>query len=70
MNLVFKQIPLRYVTNKSTFAAKVDRPQGFQQHFQAAVSTYEKLTISKHAQMRMYERNIEIAPQTEGENSR
>ncbi|AOH54291.1 TIGR02530 family flagellar biosynthesis protein [Peribacillus muralis] len=40
--------------------------QGFQHHFQAAVSPTEKLTISKHAQMRMNERNIQIAPQTWG----
>ncbi|MDQ7861376.1 hypothetical protein RCO48_11180 [Peribacillus frigoritolerans] len=38
-------------------------PQGFRQHFQAAVSTNEKLTISKHAQLRMSQRNIDIAPQ-------
>lgn len=38
--------------------------QGFQQHFQTAVPTNEKLTISKHAQLRMSQRNIEIAPQT------
>ena len=38
-------------------------PQGFQHHFLAAVSPIEKLTISKHAQMRMNERNIQIAPQ-------
>ncbi|WP_285766600.1 TIGR02530 family flagellar biosynthesis protein [Peribacillus sp. SI8-4] len=41
--------------------------QGFQHHFQAAVSPIERLTISKHAQMRMDERNIQIAPQTWGE---
>ncbi|TDL89633.1 flagellar protein [Vibrio vulnificus] len=39
-------------------------PQGFRQHFQATVSTNEKLTISKHAQLRMSQRNIDIAPQT------
>ncbi|MFS0763167.1 TIGR02530 family flagellar biosynthesis protein [Peribacillus phoenicis] len=38
--------------------------QGFQQHFQAAVSTNEKSTISKHAQLRMNQRSIEIASQT------
>ncbi|MEF2095485.1 TIGR02530 family flagellar biosynthesis protein [Bacillus sp. CFBP9009] len=38
--------------------------QGFQQHFQAAVSTNEKMTISKHAQFRMSQRSIEIASQT------
>ncbi|WP_260398935.1 hypothetical protein [Peribacillus simplex] len=38
--------------------------QGFQQHFQSAVSTNEKLTISKQAQMRINERNIAIPPQT------
>ncbi|MFE4140950.1 TIGR02530 family flagellar biosynthesis protein [Peribacillus sp. YIM B13472] len=38
--------------------------QDFQQHFQVAVSTNEKLTISKHAQLRISQRNIEIAPKT------
>ncbi|MFJ8068740.1 TIGR02530 family flagellar biosynthesis protein [Peribacillus sp. NPDC096447] len=33
-------------------------------HFQAAVSTNEKMTISKHAQFRMSQRSIEIASQT------
>ncbi|MFJ7677751.1 TIGR02530 family flagellar biosynthesis protein [Peribacillus sp. NPDC046944] len=37
--------------------------QGFQQHFQTAVTAVEKLTISKHAQMRMNQRKIEINPQ-------
>ncbi|MBO0996876.1 flagellar protein [Bacillus sp. SD075] len=40
--------------------------QGFQQHFQTAVSINEKLTISKHTQLRMSQRNIEIGPQTWG----
>ncbi|MGW6297815.1 TIGR02530 family flagellar biosynthesis protein [Peribacillus butanolivorans] len=38
--------------------------QGFQQHFQEAISTNEKLTISKHAQMRMDQRKIVIEQQT------
>ncbi|MGE7661914.1 TIGR02530 family flagellar biosynthesis protein [Peribacillus sp. NPDC097197] len=38
--------------------------QGFQQHFKTAVTDVEKLTISKHAQMRMNQRKIEINPQT------
>ena len=38
--------------------------QGFQHHFQTAVTTVEKLTISKHAKMRMDQRKIEINPQT------
>ncbi|MGE1161784.1 TIGR02530 family flagellar biosynthesis protein [Peribacillus simplex] len=38
--------------------------QGFQQYFQSSVSTNEKLIISKHAQMRINERNIEIPRQT------
>ncbi|KON68492.1 hypothetical protein AKG34_06455 [Peribacillus butanolivorans] len=38
--------------------------QGFQQHFQEAISTNEKLTISKHAQMRMEQRKIVIEQQT------
>ncbi|WP_286201270.1 TIGR02530 family flagellar biosynthesis protein [Bacillus sp. ISL-4] len=38
--------------------------QDFQKHFQVAVSTNEKLTISKHAQLRMIQWNLEIAPKT------
>ncbi|MFJ7681013.1 TIGR02530 family flagellar biosynthesis protein [Peribacillus butanolivorans] len=38
--------------------------QGFQQHFQEAISTNEKLTISKHAQIRMNQRKIVIEQQT------
>lgn len=38
--------------------------QGFQQHFQTAVTAVEKLTISKHAKIRMDQRKIEINPQT------
>lgn len=38
--------------------------QGFQQHFQTAVTADQKLTISKHAQLRMDQRKIEINPQT------
>ncbi|MET3318434.1 UNVERIFIED_ORG: flagellar operon protein [Peribacillus simplex] len=38
--------------------------QGFQQHFQEAMSTNEKLTISKHAQIRMDQRKIVIEQQT------
>ncbi|MFE4429421.1 TIGR02530 family flagellar biosynthesis protein [Peribacillus butanolivorans] len=38
--------------------------QGFQQHFQEAISTNEKLTISKHAQIRMDQRKIVIEQQT------
>ena len=38
--------------------------QGFKQHFQEAISTNEKLTISKHAQMRMDQRKIVIEQQT------
>ncbi|MEJ9231119.1 flagellar protein [Peribacillus butanolivorans] len=38
--------------------------KGFQQHFQEAISTNEKLTISKHAQMRMDQRKIAIEQQT------
>ncbi|MEK4535489.1 TIGR02530 family flagellar biosynthesis protein [Peribacillus sp. FSL K6-1552] len=38
--------------------------QGFQQHFQEAISTNEKLTISKHAKMRMDQRKIVIEQQT------
>ncbi|QOS88529.1 MULTISPECIES: TIGR02530 family flagellar biosynthesis protein [Bacillales] len=36
----------------------------FRQPFQIAVSTNEKLSISKHAQLRMSQRNLEIAPKT------
>lgn len=36
----------------------------FRQHFQVAVSTNEKLSISQHAQLRMSQRNLEIAPKT------
>jgi flagellar operon protein len=34
--------------------------QGFQQHFQAAVFTNQKLTISKHAQFRMSQRRNSV----------
>ncbi|MGE7601788.1 TIGR02530 family flagellar biosynthesis protein [Peribacillus sp. NPDC097675] len=48
---------------KSPLRQRQATQQGFQQHFQTAVTTVEKMTISKHAQMRIDQRKIEINPQ-------
>ncbi|MFJ7747050.1 TIGR02530 family flagellar biosynthesis protein [Peribacillus sp. NPDC097295] len=48
---------------KSPLRQRKATQQGFQQHFETAVAL-EKLTISKHAQMRMNQRKIEINQQT------
>ncbi|MED3688852.1 TIGR02530 family flagellar biosynthesis protein [Peribacillus butanolivorans] len=55
-----QMIPL----TKTPFRQRQMIQQGFQQHFQEAISTNEKLTISKHAQMRMDQRKIVIEQQT------
>ncbi|SIQ73489.1 hypothetical protein SAMN05878482_10297 [Peribacillus simplex] len=55
MNLVFKQIPLSFATNKITVKAKADDPTRLSTAFSRCCLQNEKLTISKHAQLRMTE---------------
>ncbi|MFJ7638588.1 TIGR02530 family flagellar biosynthesis protein [Peribacillus sp. NPDC097225] len=64
-NLSFKANPAQMVAvTKVPLKEKKTIQQGFQQHFETAVESDSKITLSKHAKWRMDQRKIEINSQT------
>ncbi|MDO7486742.1 flagellar protein [Peribacillus frigoritolerans] len=66
--MIFKQNSAQLMSQtKLPFYARAEDPTRLSTAFSScSVSTNQKLIISKHAQLRMSHRNIDIAPQTWG----